>query len=406
MGAIVGARLVRGDGSVVEVEPETRAGPGSGQVEYRFQASPELLPADALKQFDMWRYSALLPLEPGPVRYPLPVGGTPLLAAPALREAAGMPRLWLKDETRGPSGSNKDRATALVLEHALRSGAGTVSCASMGNVATSLAVGTAACGLQAVVFVPAEVSPAKLVLMRLLGAVVVLVRDGYERAFQLSEEAAGRLGWTDRNTGVNPATLDAKKTVGLEVWEQLGRTVPDAVVVPVGDGPTLCGIGKAFEEIRACGGADRLPRLIAVQAEGCQPLKRAWEGAEPPADLAAKTIAEGIAVTAPTSPGAVLRYVRESGGGFVAVSDEEMLEVMGVLAARAGVVAEPAGAAAFAGLRAALRQQLVDPSETVVVLVTGSGLKTPQFLRPAAAPIEIDGGLDELTEALESRRVS
>src|SRR5215218_1417212 len=148
-----------------------------GRIEYCYAYRPELLPTEALPVDGMWRYRDLLPIEDGPITYPLAIGDTPLVASHRLREATGSPYLWLKDETRTPTGSNKDRATALVLEHAARNGVRTVSCASTGNVAVSLAVGAAAAGIQATIFVPAEISQAKLKLMLLAGATVLKVRE-------------------------------------------------------------------------------------------------------------------------------------------------------------------------------------------------------------------------------------
>ena len=164
------------------------------------------IPADPPGSFTMWRYRELLPVPGGPVRYPVPVGGTPLLPAPALRQTLGMPRLWIKDETRSPTASNKDRATALVLEDGLRQGATTITTASTGNAAVSTAFGAAAAGLRAVIFVSTDCQPDKLALMTQAGAWVFQVREGYAAAVDLSRAAARTFGWLDRNTGANPIT--------------------------------------------------------------------------------------------------------------------------------------------------------------------------------------------------------
>lgn len=373
---------------------------GHGQVELGYDYGPALLPSGDWSGEGMWRYRRLLPLEDGPIVFPLPVGGTPLIAPPALRVGLGLPNVWLKDETRGPSASNKDRATALVLQQAMASGIGRVTCASTGNVAVSLAVGAAAAGMQAITFVAADVADSKLQLMLQAGAIVIKVRDGYEAAFRLSRAAAREFGWIDRNTGVNPATVEAKKTVALEIWEQLGRVAPDAVVVPVGDGPTLNGMAKGFRELVECRAIDRVPRLIGVQAEGCQPIKRAWETGDRVLPVRPATIADGIAVGKPVSGSLAVRDVIRSGGSFVSVSDERLLDAMRLLATQAGVLAEPAGAAALAGLVVALEQRLVDQAERIVVLVTGSALKTPGYLRPHGRVVEIGADLDEVRRVL------
>jgi threonine synthase len=268
--------------------------------------------------FTMWRYRKLLPVPDGPVRYPVPVGGTPLLPVPALRRMLGMPRLWVKDETRSPSASNKDRATALVIEDGLRRGVDTITTASTGNAAVATAVGAAAAGIQAVIFVSTDCRPDKLTLMTQAGARVFQVPDGYAAAVDLSRAAARAFGWLDRNTGANPHTIEAKKTVAFEVWEQLERSVPDAMVVPVGDGPTLVALDKGFAELVKCGLATRRPRLIGVQAEHCQPLVRAWLGGPArPAELdPAATAADGIAVVRPSIGDAVLTTLRHGEGGW------------------------------------------------------------------------------------------
>lgn len=405
LGTVTSATLTGEDGTVEQLDARSWGEVVLGQVELGYEYRPALVPEGAFGSEGVWRYRRLLPVEDGEVRYPLQVGGTPLVASPRLRAWTGMRRLWFKDETRTPTGSNKDRATALVLEQALRDGVGTVSCASTGNVAVSLSVGAAACGVRAVIFVPAEVSDTKLRLMLLAGASVIRVEEGYEAAFGLSREAARLFGWYDRNTGVNPLTIEAKKTVAFEIWEQLGRRVPDAVTVPVGDGPTYTAMVKGFRELVACGAAGRLPRVIGVQAEGCAPLARAWRTGTPVRPVKPRTVADGIAVGAPVSAALVLRDARETGGGFVTVSDEEMIEATRTLASGGGILAEPAGAAAFAGLGRAVEEGLVDPDGETVVHVTGSGLKTPQYLEPATEAATVRGGLDEVGAALGIDRV-
>ena len=399
MGEVTSATVLQDDGSVKHYEDhfEALSVDTEGRVELHYTYGPDLLPPEVPTNDGMWRYRNLLPIEDAEkILYPLAVGGTPLVAPPRLRKLTNVPNLWLKDETRSPTGSNKDRATALVLEHAMRDGVRVVSCASTGNVAASLAVGAAAAGVEAMIFVPAEVSESKLQLMLLAGATVFRVREGYEAAFELSRQAARAFGWYDRNTGINPFTLEAKKTVAFEIWEQLERVVPDVVVIPVGDGPTLSAMVKGLRELMACGATEKLPRIVGVQAEGCQPLKKAWETNQPVRPVLPETIADGIAVGAPISAEQVLRDVRESDGGFVAVSDEKMLEAIRELAATNGVLAEPAGAAALAALEPALKAGLIDRGDTVVVHVTGTGLKNPQYLRPTGQPQEIKGSLEEV----------
>jgi threonine synthase len=404
VGFPVGATVVSADGTekTVDSHEQALAHTDDGIVEYRYDYRPELVPEPG-DELSLWRYRDLLPLPDGPVSYPLQIGGTPLHPVPTIRDMLGMPNLWIKDETRTPTGSNKDRATALVLEHAIRDDRPVVSCASTGNVAASLAVGAAACGRKAVIFVPSTTSDAKLRLMRLAGATILQVRQGYDAAFKLSRQAAREFGWYDRNTGFNPLTTEAKKTVALEIWEQLGREMPDVMVSPVGDGPTLSALAKGFRELVACGVADRVPRIIGVQAEGCQPLVRAWRENRAIEPSQPDTLADGIAVEMPVSGPSVLRDVRASGGDFVAVPDSELLDSINTLAGKAGLLAEPAGAAGFAGLLAAVEAGLIDRSERVAVLMTGTLFKNLSFGRAFEKPFEINADLDEVREIVNAK---
>jgi len=376
---------------------------GCEWLQYDYGAA--LMALDRPGTFTMWRYRDLLPVPDGPVRYPVPIGGTPLLPVPALRQTLGMPRLWIKDETRNPTASNKDRATALVIEDGLRRGVSTITTASTGNAAVATAYGAAAAGMRAVIFVSTDCQPEKLTLMTQAGAWVFQVPDGYAAAVDLSRAAARTFGWLDRNTGANPFTIEAKKTVAFEVWEQLDRRLPDVMVVPVGDGPTLVALDKGFAELVSCGLAARQPRLIGVQAEHCQPLVRAWLGRSAgPAELdPAATVADGIAVLRPAIGDAVLDAVRRSGGGMVAVTDGVLLSAVSTLAGRAGVGAEPAGAASLAGLESAVEAGLVNRLETVVLLVTGREVKAggaPSDLGRVA----VVERLDEVERALAGDR--
>ncbi|MFJ6632576.1 pyridoxal-phosphate dependent enzyme [Streptomyces sp. NPDC091376] len=376
---------------------------GCEWLQYDYRSA--LMTPDRPGSFSMWRYRKLLPVAGGPVRYPLPIGGTPLLPAPALRKTLGVPRLWIKDETRNPTASNKDRATALVIEDGLRRGMDTITTASTGNAAVATAFGAAAAGMRAVIFVSADCRPEKLALMAQAGAWVFQVRDGYAAAVDLSRAAARSFGWLDRNTGANPLTIEAKKTVAFEVWEQLGRRLPDLMVLPVGDGPTLVALDKGFAELVSCGLTTRKPRLIGIQAERCQPLVRAWQDTPArPAELdPAATVADGIAVLRPAIGEAALAVTRQSGGAMMAVTDTALLSAVSTLADTAGVNAEPAGAAALAGLNSAIEHGLADPSESVVLLVTGRETKASG--EPAErGRVAVVDKLDEVEQTLAGGR--
>lgn len=364
---------------------------------------PGLIPTTADLEEGMWRWRRLLPLD-GWGLYPLQIGGTPLVASRGLRDALGVPGLYLKDETRTPTGSNKDRATALCLVDAVRHGATSIACASSGNVACSLAAGAAAVGLRAFIFVSAHsVSPAKVTFMRSFGATVFLVDGPYERAYRLCDDACARFGWYNRNTASNPLALQAKKTVAFEVWEQLGRRMPDAVYLPVGDGVTLAAFVHGCEELVRCGVAEAIPRVVGVQASGAAPLVQAFEDGRPEwSAVQTRTIADGIDVGDPYFGRQALDAVARTGGSWLAVADDDLRAAIATLARSGGILAEPAGAAALAGVIAD-RGQLGGEDQTVVALVSGTGLKDQRWLpSDGGRAVRIEPHLDAVEHALAS----
>jgi threonine synthase len=304
-----------------------------------------------------------------------PAGGTPFSPAPRLGEHLGRPRLWIKNDGLNPSGSLKDRASLLLVAEAARLGEKTLVAASTGNAASSLAAVCAAAGCRAVIFVPQSAPRAKLVQMLICGARVVPVRGSYDDAFRLSLEYTRRRGGLNRNTAYHPLTIEGKKTAGLEIFAQNEMHVPDAILVPVGDGVIISGIYKAFHDLRAAGLCERLPRLIAVQAESSAAIHDyIVSGTFRPA-LSPATIADSISVSVPSNPDLARRAVLESGGFSLTVSDERILEAQALLASKAGVFAEPAAAAAAAALLTDEARERLDPDWQIVILVTGHGLK-------------------------------
>jgi threonine synthase len=372
-------------------------------IEYAY--GPELIPGADERGDGIWRWRRLLPLD-GSDSYPLQIGGTPLLAPRRLRDELGLPGLVLKDETRTPTGSNKDRATALCLTDALRLGAPAVAAASSGNVAVSLAAGAAAVGIPAYLFVSGPaVSPHKVALMRAFGATVFLVDGPYELAYRLSEAACARFGWYSRNTGDNPLALQGKKTVAFEVWEQLGRRMPEVAYLPVGDGVTLAAFAHGCEELVRCGVADRVPRIVGVQASGAAPLARAFaEGRSTWAPVEPRTIADGIAVGDPFYGRPALEAVRRTGGDFVCVDDDQLRHAAALLAGAAGLLAEPAGVAALAGA-IAHRSGGHAASGAMLTLITGTGLKDQRWLPSGSGrAIEVPADLDAIARIVGARR--
>jgi threonine synthase len=327
---------------------------------------------------------------------PLPVGNTPLVPAPRLAATLGLGGLFIKNDGQNPSGSLKDRASFLVVAEALRLGEARVVAASTGNAASALSAVCASAGLEALIFVPERAPRAKLVQMVTHGARVVPVKGTYDDAFALSLAFTQARGGLNRNTAYHPLTIEGKKTAALEIAQQLGFAPPDAIFVPVGDGVILAGVHKGLKDLVALGLLPRLPRLFAVQAETSDAIHRfiqtgAYQNAKDP-----RTVADSISVSCPSNARWARRAVLETKGGSLTVSDEEILRAQRTLAASSGVFAEPAAAAAFAGLEQLQAGPEALPSTAkVVVLVTGHGLKDVEApLRSVSIPPAIEPHLD------------
>jgi len=306
---------------------------------------------------------------------PFAVGRTPLVRVARLGRESGFGDLWVKNDGLNPSGSLKDRASFLVAAEAIRLGERKVVTASTGNAASALAAVCAAAGLQAVIFVPAAAPRAKLVQMVLYGAKVIPVLGTYDDAFRASLEYTGRHGGLNRNTAYHPLTIEGKKTAGLEIFAQNGARVPDAILVPVGDGVIIAGVWKAFHDLKEAGLAPRLPRLIAVQAETSDAIHHLVTTGEYRNAPAPDTVADSISVSAPSNAWLAARAIRESGGFSVTVSDAEMLDAQARLARASGIFAEPAAAAVAAALPKIKAGNLLNAAGQIVLLVTGHGLK-------------------------------
>src|SRR6266568_3963157 len=351
------------------------------------QVAPRISRAHRAQERDttIWRYRALLPISYSPKEIPtLAIGGTPLYQVERLRKYLGMSDLWLKDDTRNPSASLKDRASIIAVT---RAEGKTVACASTGNAASSLAVQAASVGLSCYIFVPQNAPRAKIVQLLMCGATVFAVQGSYDDAFDMCIEACNTFGWYNRNTGYNPYLVEGKKTAGLEIAEQLGWHVPESVIVPTGDGCIISGVYRGFEDLYLLGIIDHIPRLIAVQAEGSPAIVRALEGDGVIRPCEAHTIADGISVGLPRNGAMAVRHIRASHGFGVTVSDAEILTAEKELAMRTGVFAEPSGAACYAGLLRLLDNGTIARNERVVLLVTGSGLKSIDAVVEAAGSV-------------------
>ncbi|MDR3146620.1 MAG: threonine synthase, partial [Treponema sp.] len=311
------------------------------------------------KELSMWRYLELLPIEEGSTLTPLRVGWSPLYRADRLGEVLGLKNLYIKDDGLNPTASLKDRASAIAVVRAAHAGMDTVACSSTGNAASSLAGNAAAMGLRSFIFVPERAPKGKVAQLLIFGAQVISVKGNYEDTFRLSAQAIEHWGWYNRNAAINPYLSEGKKTVSLEIAEQLGFKAPDYVAVSVGDGCTIAGVWKGFKDLYAIGLIDRLPRLISVQAAGCYPVNRAIETGQPIEWMDENTLADSIAVGAPRNGEKALRAIRESKGLTVNVSDEEILEAMRLLGRVSGVFGEPAGVTGTAGLKKAVEEKRI-----------------------------------------------
>jgi threonine synthase len=347
-------------------------------------------------ELSIWRYAPLLAApDPGFTTTPLhQVGFTPVYQPESLRKSLGMQELWIKDESRNPSASFKDRASALVMARAIEANFKTIIAASTGNAGAAMACMAASVGKQAVIIAPRSAPPAKVAQLLTFGARVVLVDGTYDQAFDLSIEASREYGWYNRNTGYNPYTVEGKKTAGLEIWEQVLLKREDSapnltIFIPVGDGNILSGVAKGFADLQSLGWIEKLPRLVGVQAEGSAAIYNAFKTGKDVIDpVSAKTVADSICVDLPRDGLRALKRVRQSGGYFLTVSDQEILQAIPTLG-KAGLFVEPAAAAAYAGLQAAIQQGLHQPDEPALVLCTGSGLKDVNAAMRAVAPAPI-----------------
>lgn len=345
----------------------------------------------------LWRFGPLLPIQVTGDHPAWTVGNTPLLPADRLARHLGLKRLLLKDDTGLPSASLKDRAAVVAIARAVQLGLDHIACASTGNAAASLAVLAARAGLSTTIFVPKAAPKAKMAQLILHGATVVPVDGTYDQAFDHSLILMKENGWYSRNCAHNPLLVEGKKTVALEMALTLtdgfcagDAALPDVVLVPVGDGCIVSSVAKAFLELHALGLIRRVPRVIGVQSSGSDALAAAWarrgnealslQGPEILSEVVPvqpDTIADSISVGLPRNRVKAWKMVASTGGGFLSVPDETIVEAIRLLAATAGLFAEPSGAAGLAGVVAAQEKGWIEGGESVAVLVTGHGLKDP-----------------------------
>lgn len=353
----------------------------------------------------LWRYAPLLPVfVPKGEATPLHLAGwTPVFKLPRLAEKLGLDHLWLKDELRNPSASFKDRASAIVVARAQELKSEIIVTASTGNAGAALACMSAAVGQKAIIFAPKSAPPAKVAQLLVFGAKVILVDGSYDDAFDLTVKASNEFGWYCRNTGYNPFTIEGKKTAAFEIWEwwieahrdwhkqdsPLDNHPPLTIFVSVGDGNIISGIHKGFKDLMKLGWIPDMPRIIGVQAEGSAAIANAYNAdTEVITPVSAKTVADSISVDLPRDGVRAVRAAKETNGTYITVTDDEIIQSIAELGGM-GVFAEPAGAAAYAGLVKAAGSGVVGSADPVLVLNTGSGLKDVKAAMQAvkSAPI-------------------
>jgi threonine synthase len=327
------------------------------------------------KDQSMWRYLPLMSIEGKFHERLLKIGFTPLYQANRFHQRIGLNKLFIKDESTNPSQSLKDRASAVAVLKALEMNQDTIACSSTGNAASSLACHAARMGLKTYIFVPKRAPLGKLTQLLIYGANVIQVDGDYRSAFKLSKDAINHYGWYNRNAAINPHLVEGKKTVALEIAEQLNFKPTDWVVVSVGDGCTIAGVYQGFYDLKMLGLIEKIPKLLGVQSEGCAPFVIAHQTKKPLIETNELTIADSIAVGIPRNPVKALRAVIESKGNWISVSDQDIIYTMAKLGKDEGIFAEPAASASFAGLEKAIRLNIIDKNESVTVIHTGNGLK-------------------------------
>jgi threonine synthase len=353
---------------------------GPLEVAYDYDAIRDNISRDLIKQgpSTIWRYAPLLPVDPPGVGMH-PVGWTPLLRADRLAAELGLGEVWVKDDTRNPTNAFKDRVVAVALAKALEFGMKTLACASTGNLANAVAAHAARAGLRSYVFIPSDLEAGKVLTTSVYEGTVVAINGNYDDVNRLCAELAGERPWAFVNVNVRPFYAEGSKTLAYETAEQLGWEAPDHVVVPIASGSLLTKIRKGFDELHTVGLLDEKPqvRVSGAQATGCSPVATAYfENTDTITPVRPSTIAKSLAIGNPADGYYALDAVRETGGGFAAVTDDEIVDGIRLLARTEGIFGETAAGVTVASLKRLAEEGVVRPDERVVVYVTGHGLKT------------------------------
>ena len=355
---------------------------GPLEVAYDIDLARQTLTRDAVtaRPPGIWRYLELLPVDAPPLRG-LAVGSTPLIEATRLGDALGIGRLWVKDDTRNPSLSFKDRAVAVAAAIAGSFGIDTLACASTGNLAGATAAAAAAAGLPAYVFIPADLEPAKVDHALAYGATVVRVDGTYDDVNRLCLQVADETGWAFVNVNLRPFYAEGSKTLAFEIAEDLGWRSPDVIVAPIASGAMYVKLAKGFAQLADAGLIERRPiRFVGGQAAGCAPVATAWADGtnEPHPVRSPDTFVRSLAIGNPADGGYAALLATASGGSIEAVPDLATAAAIRRLAALEGIFAETAAGVTVAAAEQARHRGVIRAGDEVVVLATGNGLKTPE----------------------------
>ncbi len=364
---------------------------------------------------NIWRYADFLPVDgqPGPSgrsssRFGLPAGCTPLIRADRLAERLGLGEVWVKNDAANPTHSFKDRVVNVAAARARELGFDVLACASTGNLANSVAAHGAALGMTTYVFIPSDLEEQKVLATGVYGTNLVKVRGNYDDVNRLCTELSGERDWAFVNVNLRPYYAEGSKTIAYEVAEQLGWKTPDRIVAPVASGSLYTKIGKGFDEWLELGliTGDR-PVMNGAQASGCSPVAAAWDaGHDVCRPVKPDTIAKSLAIGNPADGPYALELAKKSGGSIESVTDDEIKAGIRLLAETTGIFTETAGGVTTATLAKLAERGDIRSDESVVLVITGEGLKTLDAVRDTFETFEIDASYDQFVEDVEQRAVA
>lgn len=376
---------------------------GPLEVDYNYDKIKKALSRETISKRppNMWRYKELLPIDGEPA-VGFDTGFTPLVRAKNLEKVLGVKELYLKnDAVNHPTLSFKDRVVAVAISKAKEFGFKIVACASTGNLANSVAANAAACGMESYVFIPSDLEQTKITGTLVYGTNVIGIKGNYDEVNRLCSEIAGKYGWAFVNINIRPYYAEGSKAFGYEIIEQLGWKAPKHIIVPMAGGSLITKIWKAFNEFKKIGLIDKVDtKVYGAQATGCAPIVTAVkEGTELIRPVKPKTIAKSLAIGNPADGYYSAKVMRDSNGWGEDVSDEEIIDAMKLLAETEGIFAETAGGVTLGVTKKLIEQGRIPKNESIVVSITGNGLKTQEALQDKiGAPRIINARLSEFDE--------